>query len=103
MDVRACFVSPRCVSPEVLMPINKEGPLKKRGGLRHNWLVRRFVLGGGTIQYFDKQSFKGSVPTMFISEVRKVGCELFASLFAHLFKISNGTTIGARALSSLWV
>jgi len=45
--------------------------LKKRGGVRHNWLVRRFVLGNGTLQYYDKQSFKGSVPTMFISEVRK--------------------------------
>jgi hypothetical protein len=61
-------------SPEAGKKIAKEGVLKKRGGFRTNWLERKFVLKDGAIQYFENAKaakFKGSVPTMFISEVRK--------------------------------
>ena len=51
--------------------IAKEGLLVKRGGVRHNWLPRKFVLKNASISYYADGVFKGSVPTAFVVEVRR--------------------------------
>jgi len=52
------------------MPKEKSGILKKRGGVRHNWLERKFILKDGSLSYYANGVFKGSVPTIFITECR---------------------------------